>query len=217
MEIWLDTANIDLIKKAKQLGILHGVTTNPSILAKENREPSAILNDILKVQSGPVTAQVMSEDCRGMMEEADYYQSISKRILVKIPVTQEGLKAIHQLSRQSIPTMATVIFHPNQALLAALAGADYVAPYVGRMESAGENAFEMLESMSKIFANYHFETKILAASIKDTKRVNKCAEIGIHAVTLKDEVFNMLIGDNELTLQSLAQFSKDGEFLVTTK
>ena len=213
MEIWLDTTNIELIKSAEQLGILYGVTTNPSILAKSGRGIEKTLQEILDAQGGPVTTQVVADNADGMISEADRFRTISDRIIIKVPVTVEGLKAIHLLSRQGIPTMATTVFHPNQALLAALAGADFVAPYLSQMEKAGEkageNALELLQSMMQIFSNYHFETKILVASLQDTSRVKQCAEIGVHGVTLKDDVFNMLIENNGLTMQRLDQFTRD--------
>lgn len=207
MEIWLDTINTDLMKQAEQLGILTGVTTNPAILDQSNSDKEIVLDEILRAQSGPVTAQVTAQDCEGMIEQAHQFLKISKRFIIKIPVTKEGLQAIHLLSRKSIRTMATVIFHPNQALLAAKAGADYVAPYLGRIDESGEDGIEVLYSILMMFENYKFETKLLAASIKTKEQIKLCAELGVHAITLKDAIFNEFIENNILTMQILQKFA----------
>jgi transaldolase len=207
MEIWLDTTDATAIKNARKLGILHGVTTNPALLSKANRGMREVFQELLSAQSGPIAAQVTAEDCEGMLLQADQFHQISKRIIIKVPVTKEGLKAIHQLTRQNVITMATALFHPNQALLAALAGANYVAPYLSKLEKlGGGDPLAMVQSILKIFSNYKFETKILAASIKTVEMVSQCAEMGLHAATLNDQVFGALIENNGMTLQSVEEF-----------
>src|SRR5947209_968437 len=133
MDIWLDTSNIRMVQKAIRFGILAGVTTNPSIIAQSQRSLEEVLEDLLHYQEGPVTAQVVAEETREMVQQGQNLFAFSNRIIVKVPITKNGLEAIHLLSRQGIPTMATVLFSPRQALMAALAGANYVAPYLSRM------------------------------------------------------------------------------------
>lgn len=209
MEIWLDTTNPQLISRAQRLGILHGITTNPTIIANSGLPMEIILKDVLNRQAGPVTAQVIAEDTQGMLKQAFLLREFSDRIIIKIPATEEGFEALHQLAKQNIPTMATIIFHPNQVLLAALAGATYVAPYVAWMEKAGENAFELLHSMNHLLIEYKFKTKILAASIKNTEQIRRCLDIGIHAITLKDDVFEELTKNHKLTMSRLQLFEDD--------
>lgn len=209
MEIWLDTTNVQLIQKAVRLGILAGVTTNPSIIAASNRSIEDILKDLLHYQEGPVAAQVLAEDTTDMVEEGKYIYSFSNRMIVKIPVTKNGLEALHLLSRQGIPTMATAIFAPHQALMASLIGADYLAPYLSRMEQSGLNPWNALNTMSKILDNYRLKTRILGASLKTVEDVAKCAEAGIYAVTIKDELFEKLIENHPLTDQMVQKFAVD--------
>jgi transaldolase len=209
MKIWLDTANISKIREAVDLGILFGVTTNPTIVAKAGKPIEELLELLLQIQKGPVTAQVIADDADGMVRQGQQLHSLSKRIIIKIPVTYSGYKAIHLLSKQKIPTMATVVFAPLQALLSASAGADYVAPYLGRMEKNGIDPWEALASMKQIFSQSSFKTKILAASLNRTDQILRCAEMGIDAVTLKEEIFSQLMQDYPLTLQGVEQFQAD--------
>jgi transaldolase len=209
MEIWLDTINKDAVAKAQRLGILAGVTTNPSILAKDSRPVKDVINALLDSQDGPVAVQVIAKDAAAMIDQGEKLRALSDRIIVKIPVTQEGLAAIHMLSSDFVPTMATVLFHPNQALMAAMAGAEYIAPYVGRIEKAGEDPWNVLGSIQHMYGNYAIATKILAASIQSLEQVMRCTEMGIDAVTLREEIFNALLADDASTLQSLAQFDEE--------
>jgi len=208
MEIWLDSTNTSLIKKARKLGILHGITTNPLLLSKEGKHQEAVFQDILSAQSGPVTAEITAVDSEGMILQADHYHQISKRMIIKVPVTVEGLNAIHQLSRQNVVTMATGLLHPNQALLAALAGANYVTP------SLSGNSMEMIQSMAKIFANYKLETKILVASINHVEEIRQCAELGVDAITLNDEVFTDLVESNGMKMQASGQLTPDPSYVL---
>lgn len=209
MKIWLDTANNQTIQKAVRLGILSGVTTNPTIISNSRRPEREVLKDLLHYQEGPITAQVMADDAKTMVQEGQTFYSISNRIIIKVPITKDGLEAIHLLSRQGIPTMATVLFTPHQALMAALAGVDYVAPYLSRLEKSGGDPWSTLKSIQDIFHNYKLKTKILGASISTIEQVVKCAEIGIYGITIKDEIFEKLMEDYPLTRQCVAKFAED--------
>lgn len=211
MEIWLDTCDSEIILNAKRLGILHGVTTNPSILAKAGEDHDKIISNLLEVQNGPVAVQVTAYNAESMIKQGLALRSISDRIIVKVPVVQDGLAAIRYLSRENVRVMATAIFQPQQALLAALAGADYVAPYVGRMLDEGMDAFDALDSMKSIYKSYQFKTKILAAALRTPEQVMVCARMGIQAVTLKSTLFSQFTADSELTLNCLNVFAEDWE------
>jgi transaldolase len=215
MEIWLDTSNVRLVQKAVRHGILCGVTTNPTIIAESGRSTEEVLEDLLHYQEGPVTAQVNAESTAEMVQQGKDLFSFSNRIIVKVPITKSGLEAIHLLSRQGIPTMATVLFSPRQALMASLAGADYLAPYLSRLEKAGEDPWQALQSMVRILANYRLTTKILGASINSVEQVIRCAEIGIYGITVKDEIFEWLVEDHPLTVQGVQKFAEDSKLLLT--
>jgi transaldolase len=209
MDFWLDSTNIQTIHKAVHFGLLAGVTTNPTLIAKAGRNFDEVLEDLLHLQEGPVTVQVVAEDASEMVHQGQSLYSISNRFIIKIPLTQSGLEALHLLSRQGIPTMATVIYHPHQALLAALAGADYVAPYLGRIEKAGGDPWKVLKMIVHIFQTYRLKTKILGASLNSIEHVMQCAEIGIYGVTVKDDLFEQLIETDSLTARSVDQFAND--------
>lgn len=205
--IWLDTTNLELIKKAKTLGILYGVTTNPDIVTSSGRSLDQVLTDLLEIQSGPVAAQVVAHDKNTMLEQAQALTHFSKRIIVKVPVSETGLEVIHILSKKRIATMATTIFHPQQAFIAALAGAQYVAPYVGQMEKNNQDAWTVLAAISTMLHNYSLKTQILAASIPTVNHFLKCAEMGIPHITIKDSVFQQLISTQSITQDWMHQFS----------
>lgn len=211
MEIWLDTCNSQAIKAACQYGIIFGITTNPSILAKANADPETIINRLLDEQDGPVAVQVVTENSEEMITQALKLHSISERVIVKVPVTQQGLIAMKTLSEREVPLMATAVFNPNQALLAALAGADYLAPYVGRMYNSGIDAVEALETIKCIYNHYKLETRIIAAALQSREQITACAKMGIHAVTLKESLFNQFIANDSYTLESLESFNADWE------
>ncbi|WP_068467620.1 transaldolase family protein [Candidatus Protochlamydia phocaeensis] len=209
MDIWLDSANIKTLQKAVRFGLLSGVTTNPAIIAYAKRNMEDILEDLLHYQEGPVAAQVVAESTTEMVQQGQTLYDFSNRLIVKVPVTKNGLEAIHLLARQGIPTMATVVFHPRQALMAALAGANYVAPYINRIEKAGEDPWKVLACILHIFHNYRLQTKVLGASLSSAEQVIKCAEAGIYGVTLKEEIFEKMIEDDALTSQGVQQFAED--------
>jgi transaldolase len=215
MDIWLDTTNIRTVQKAVRFGLLSGVTTNPTLIAQSKRDLEEVLEDLLHYQEGPVTAQVVTDDVNEMVQQGQSLYSLSNRLIINVPLTKNGLEAIHLLSRQGIPTMGTVIFQPRQALMAALAGADYVAPYLGRLEKAGGDPWIMLKSILRIFQTYRLNTKILGASLQTIEQVIQCAEIGIHGVTVKDDLFEKLIETDGMTLQGVEQFAKDWQNINT--
>ncbi|MBX7067630.1 MAG: hypothetical protein K1X28_10410 [Parachlamydiales bacterium] len=209
MEIWLDTADFGLIETAKQMGILHGVTTNPSIVAKSKMAIEDLLEKILSVQSGPVTAQVTATDSAKMIEQGIALNQFSNRIIVKVPVTAEGLKAIHALSQKNIPVMATAIFDPNQVLLAARAGAQYIAPYFSSICESDLSGVNEFNSMLKLLRHYRFPSKLIAASLKSPEQVRECFELGADAVTLNPDVFSAFIENHEETVDRVQKFTKD--------
>lgn len=209
MDLWLDTTNIQTVHKAVRYGLLSGVTTNPTLIAQSERDLEEVLVDLLHHQEGPVTAQVVSDEAFEMVQQGQTLYSLSNRLIIKVPLTKNGLEAVHLLSRQGIPTMATVVFHPRQALMAALAGANYVAPYLGRMEKAGIDPWEALSKIVHLFQTYKLKTKILGASLQSVEQVMKCAETGIYGVTIKDGLFEKLIENDPHTLKSVEQFAAD--------
>jgi len=211
MEIWLDTVDLDTISSANRFGVFYGVTTNPSLISQAKIPLSKIIMKLLETQEGPITVQVNSTKAAEIIEEAEEFQSRSDRIIIKIPATQEGLIAIRHLSLKEVPTMATAVFHPNQFLLAALAGATYIAPYLSRMSDAGIDPFTILEGMVRMYKNYDFKTKILAAALKNSDQIRRCSEIGIPAITIKDDLFNQFIADHPLTTQAVENFKLDWE------
>lgn len=215
MDIWLDTVDIKTVQKAVKFGLLSGVTTNPSLIAHSGRDIEEVLEDLLHYQEGPVTAQVVATDTEGMVQQGQSLYSLSNRLIIKIPLTKNGLEAVHLLSRQGIPTMATVIFHPRQALLAALAGANFVAPYIGRIEKEGKNPWDILKTTVHIFNNYRLKTKIVAASLNSVEQVLQCAEAGVYGATVKDELFEKLIENDPSTVNSVEQFSVDWKTVTT--
>ncbi len=209
MEIWIDTANLDLIEQAKQMGILYGVTTNPSIVAKSNLSLEDLLEKILAIQEGPVTAQVVARDALKMVEQAESLYKFSNRIIIKVPVTKEGLKAIYELKLKQIPVMATAVFDSNQVLLAARAGALYIAPYFSTICELDMSGVAQFKQMFHLLERYKYPSKLLAASLKSAEQVRECLESGAHAVTLNEEAFLSLIEDNPETLKRVERFEKD--------
>lgn len=209
MEIWLDTADIELVKVATEMGILHGVTTNPSIIAKSKMGMEDLLEKLLEVQPGPVTAQVTSDNGAKMVEQGEALYQFSNRMVVKVPITKEGIKAIFALSSKKIPVMATAIFDTNQVLLAARAGATYIAPYFSSMCELDISGIEQFKSMLKLLERYRYPSKLIGASLKTSEQVRECAELGADAVTLNKEVFLSFIDNHPETMNRVEKFSKD--------
>lgn len=211
MKIWLDTTDLNVIKKAKKLGLLFGVTTNPAIIAASRQSLESVLKGLLENQDGPVAAQVLAHNTAEMIHQAEILHRYSKRIIVKIPVSETGLEAIRHLSQNGIPIMATTIFQPHQALLSAHAGATFVAPYIGQMEKAGQDPWNVLQTITKIYNNYSIKTEILAASIPTLEHFLKCAEMSIPHITIKEPVFQLLINTVPATQEWMNKFSETWE------
>ncbi|MDJ0652342.1 MAG: transaldolase family protein [Simkaniaceae bacterium] len=205
MDIWLDSVDIKTISFAGKLGFLEGVTTDPSLIGKSEKSLEENLDAILKAQSGPVTAQVTAVDHSTMIEQAETLREFSERIIVNIPVTQEGLKAMASLSHLQFPVMATAIFTPFQALLACHVGATYIAPYFSRMKEP----LDTLEGILLTLDRYDFKTELIVASLKTPADLEDCLHLGVDAVTLREDLFETLIEDQSGTFEALDQFSKD--------
>ncbi len=187
MNFFIDTANLEQIKQAAELGILDGVTTNPSLMAKEGIHGEAEIRkrylDISKMVKGDVSAEVLSTDYESMVQEGIELAGIHSNIVVKIPCTPEGIRAIHTLHERTIRTNCTLIFNPGQAMLAAKAGASYVSPFIGRLDDIGEDGVALVAEIVKIFRTYDVTTKVLAASIRNTMHIIKCMEVGADVAT----------------------------------
>lgn len=210
MKFFIDTANIDEIKKAWEVGVIDGVTTNPSLISKENRNPLELLKDICSVVDGPVSAEAVSMKAEDMVKEAESLARIHKNIVVKIPMTEDGLKAVKRLSGMGINTNVTLIFSPSQALLAAKAGATYVSPFVGRLDDISHTGMEIVSDMVLIFDNYMFETEIIVASIRNPLHVVDAARMGADIATIPYSVIRQLI-KHPLTDIGIEKFMKDWE------
>jgi len=209
MEIWLDTCNSNDIVSTSSLGIVYGVTTNPTLLAKARKDPETIINSLLECQDGPVAVQLLAENSDEMVQSALNLHAFSGRIIIKVPATQQGFVAMRALVMKNVSVMATAIFTPAQALLAALIGVDYVAPYVGRMLDANIDAFASLEEMLTIYQKHQLKTKILAASLRTQEQVIKCAEVGVHAITFSTPLFLQFIANHPLTDKCVDGFAND--------
>ena len=216
MKFFIDTANISEIEKAQDLGILDGVTTNPSLMAKEGITGAAnVLNHykkICKIVDGDVSAEVLSTDFEGMIKEGEELAAIDPKIIVKVPVTEQGIKAIKHFSDKKIETNCTLVFTPGQALLAAKAGAKYVSPFIGRLDDITRDGMGLIEDIDIIFNNYAYKTEILAASVRHVQHVLECARIGADVVTVPLKVILSLL-NHPLTDSGLAQFVADAKKL----
>jgi transaldolase len=192
MKFFIDTANIDEIKKANALGMVDGVTTNPSLVAKEGREFKGLIKEICDIVDGPVSAEVVSTDAEGMVKEARELAKLADNIVVKIPMLEEGLKAVKTLAREGINTNVTLCFSPLQALMAAKAGAAYISPFVGRLDDIGHIGMELVEEIITIYDNYGFETEVIVASVRNPIHVLDAALMGADIATIPFKVIQQL-------------------------
>lgn len=211
MRFFLDTANIDEIKKAASWGVVAGVTTNPTLVRREGKiDFHDRIREIASVVEGPVSAEVVSMDREGMVREALVLSAIAPNVVVKIPMCQEGMAAVKELSSRGIPTNVTLIFSPQQALLAAVAGATYVSPFVGRLDDIGEDGIELVKSIATLYAIHDIQAKIIAASIRNNLHVFAAALAGADFATIP---FNVLEGlfSHSLTDKGIARFLADWE------
>lgn len=213
MKIFIDTANIDEIKKASELGILSGVTTNPSLIAKEGRDFVQVVKEITEIVEGPISAEVVSLTSDEMIKEAKELVKIHENIVIKIPMIPEGLKAISILSEMGIRTNCTLVFSVNQAILAANAGATYVSPFIGRIDDIGYNGMQLIEELTEVFDNYYYDTEIIAASIRHPMHVTDAARAGADIATIPYKVIEQMM-KNPLTDIGVEKFLKDWEGLT---
>ncbi|NIA28608.1 MAG: fructose-6-phosphate aldolase [Actinobacteria bacterium] len=210
MKIFIDTANIEEIKKANELGVADGVTTNPTLLAKENGSAEEIYKAICEIVDGPVCAEAVSLDAKAIIKEGRELAKIHENIVVKIPAIKDGLKAVKVLENEGIRTNVTLMFSPMQALLAAKAGAAFVCPFVGRLDDAGHVGMDLIEQIIQIYDNYDYETEVMVASIRNPLHVRDAALIGAHIATIPLKVVEQMI-KHPLTEIGVAQFLKDWE------
>ncbi|MGB4440004.1 MAG: fructose-6-phosphate aldolase, partial [Sedimentibacter sp.] len=210
MKLFIDTANVEEIRKANDMGAICGVTTNPSLIAKEGRVFEEVVREITSIVDGPISAEVISLDSEGMIREGIELSKIHKNIIIKIPMTIEGLKAVKVLHKENIKTNVTLIFSASQALLAARAGAAYVSPFVGRLDDISCDGMELISEIVDIFSNYDIDTEIIAASIRHPMHVTKAARLGCHIATVPYKVIVQMT-KHPLTDKGIEQFLKDWE------
>jgi len=214
MKIFLDTANLESIRKFNDMGLLDGITTNPSLMSKEGGNPKDIMEEITKIIKGDVSLEVVSTEYSGMIEEGKRLRQYGKNVVVKVPMTPDGLKACKHLTSEGIPVNVTLIFSPNQALLAAKSGAKYVSPFIGRLDDIGKDGMNLIRDIKQIFSNYDFGTQILVASIRHPIHVIDAAKIGADVVTLPPTVLDKML-QHPLTDIGLDNFLSDWEKLKT--
>lgn len=193
MKFFIDTANVQEIREAASLGILDGVTTNPSLVAKEGKEFIPLLKEICAIVDGPISAEVISTDYDGMLKEAHELAKIHKNIVIKIPLLRDGLKAVKTLSSEGIKTNVTLCFSASQALLAAKAGATYISPFIGRLDDISQEGMELIEQIVTIYHNYDFSTQVLVASVRHPMHVVQAALLGADVCTMPFKVIDQLI------------------------
>ena len=216
MKFFVDTASIAAIRESSALGLLDGVTTNPTLLSKEDGDPNEILREITKIVSGPVSAEVVALDAEGMFREGLELRKIADNITVKVPMALEGLKAIRRLSDEGIPVNCTLIFSATQALMAAKAGAAFVSPFVGRLDDISSDGMRLVEQICAIYGNYDFPTEVLVASVRHPEHVIQAALLGAEVVTMPPGLFTQM-ASHPLTDRGLEQFLADWEKVVAKR
>ncbi|KGO35389.1 MAG: fructose-6-phosphate aldolase [Desulfoprunum sp.] len=208
MKFFIDTANINEIKQGVEMGMVDGVTTNPSLIAKENKPFEAIITEICQIVDGPISAEVVSLDTEGMVGEARKLAAINDNIVVKVPMTTEGLKAVRRLAAEGIKTNVTLVFSTAQALLAAKAGATYVSPFVGRLDDIGVSGMDLIQDIMTVFSNYGYQSEVIVASIRSPQHVTDAALIGADIATIPFKVIAQL-AKHPLTDSGIEQFLAD--------
>ncbi len=210
MKFFLDTANVEEIKKALEWGILDGVTTNPTLISKTGKPFKEVVKEILELVEGPVSLETVSLDAEGMIREGRMLAELGENVVVKIPMTPEGMKAVQVLESEGIPTNVTLVFSPMQALIAAKAGASYVSPFVGRLDDISSDGMRLIQDVKDIFDNYEFDTEIIVASVRHPMHVYQAALIGAHICTMPFKVMEQLF-KHPLTDIGIERFLKDWE------
>jgi transaldolase len=208
MKFFIDTANVDEIKEAHSMGMVDGVTTNPSLIAKEGRVFEDVIKEICGIVDGPISAEVISLEANGMVSEARELAKINENVVIKVPMTVEGLKATRRLAEENIKTNVTLVFSPLQALMAAKAGATYVSPFVGRLDDLSQDGMQLIEQIAEIFANYAYETEIIVASIRNPLHVLDAALAGADIATIPFSVLSKLAA-HPLTDKGIDAFLAD--------
>ena len=193
MKIFIDTANIEEIRNAWNMGVIDGVTTNPTLMSKEKMKPEKIMEEIIRIVQGAVSLEATHlESCDAIVKDAEKLSRLSKNVVVKIPMTEEGMKAVKILSKKGIKTNVTLVFSANQALLAAKAGADYVSPFIGRLDDIGNEGMQIVRDIIQIYKNYDFKTQVIVASIRHPMHVVEAAKIGAHVATIPPDVIKKM-------------------------
>lgn len=208
MKIFLDTANVNEIREINEIGIIQGVTTNPTLIAKEGKDFKEVIKEITSIVDGPVNGEVLSLDAKGMVEEGRELAKIHKNMVIKIPMCEEGLKAVNILSKEGYKTNVTLIFSANQALLAAIAGATYVSPFVGRLDDILSDGIKLVGDIREIFDNYGLETEIISASIRNPEHLFNSAMVGAHIATVPYSVLKKSM-NHPLTDKGIKSFIDD--------
>jgi len=210
MKIFVDTANLDEIRELASWGVIDGVTTNPTLVAKSGRSFKEIVKEIFDIVDGPISLEAVSTKADDIVKEAQNLAKIHKNVVVKIPMTPDGLKAVKTLSKEGIKTNVTLVFSSNQALLAAKAGATYVSPFIGRLDDIGNEGMKVVEEIMDIFKNYNIETQVIVASIRHPIHVIQAARLGAHIATVPPDVIKKMAG-HSLTDVGIEKFLKDWE------
>jgi transaldolase len=210
MKIFLDTASIESIKKFVDMGIVDGITTNPTLISREKGHPEDIMREIVKIVKGPVNLEVVATKTEEMVEEGLRLKKFGENVIVKVPMTSDGLKAVRKLAENKIKTNVTLIFSSNQALLAAKAGASYVSPFIGRLDDAGQEGMTVIKEIVQIFGNYGYSSEVLVASVRHPIHVIEAGMLGAHIVTLPPDILGKML-THPLTDKGLALFLSDWE------
>lgn len=210
MKIFLDTANIESIKKFVDMGIVDGITTNPSLISREKGHPEDIMKEIVKIVKGPVNLEVVGTKTEEMIEEGMRLKKFGENVVVKVPMTMDGLKAVRKFAENKIRTNVTLIFSSNQGLLAAKAGASYVSPFIGRLDDAGQEGMIVINEIVQVFSNYGYQSEVLVASVRHPIHVIQAGRLGAHIVTLPPDILSKMI-THPLTDKGLSLFLSDWE------
>ncbi|MEW6329481.1 MAG: fructose-6-phosphate aldolase [Candidatus Micrarchaeota archaeon] len=210
MDFFLDTANVEQIRKAAKAGIVDGVTTNPTLIAKEGRSQHAVIKEIAKIIKGPISVEGNGTTCDELVKEAEVYAKWAPNVIVKIPMTEEGIKAVRILENKEIRTNVTLVFSPTQALIAAKAGASFVSPFIGRLDDNSMDGMQLVRDIMQIYNNYGFKTQVIVASIRHPLHVVEAAKAGAHVATIPADVLAKMWG-HPLTDAGIKKFREDFE------